>query len=109
MQKERRKAPRVRVKLPTRWEGALHQENATVTDLSRTGCFVLSGGSVEIKELIWLEIELPSGPPIQYWGEVMNAAKEIGFGVKFNSSSDDDEMRLASFIESVFAAGAPTR
>ena len=100
---ERRRAPRVRVNLPARWEGALHQENATITDLSTSGCFVLSGGAVEVKELIWLEIQLPAGL-IQYWAEVVEAAYEIGFAVRFNSaSSDNDEARLASYVDSVLA------
>ena len=58
MERDRRSAPRVRVKLPARWEGVLSRENATVTDLSRSGCFVLTGGKVEVKELVWLEIQL---------------------------------------------------
>jgi PilZ domain len=103
MDHERRKAPRVRVKLPARWEGALHQETATITDLSTSGCFVLSGGAVELKELIWLEIQIPGGP-VQYWAEVINAAYEIGFGVKFNSSSGGDEARLAGYVDGVLAA-----
>jgi PilZ domain len=103
MDHERRRAPRVRVNLPAKWEGALHQETATITDLSTSGCFVLSGGSVDVKELIWLEIQIPDGP-VQYWAEVVDAAYEIGFAVRFNSSSsDDDEARLASYIEGVLA------
>jgi hypothetical protein len=103
MGNERRRAPRVRVNLPAKWEGALHQEAAAITDLSISGCFVLSGGSVEVKELIWLEIQLPTGP-VQYWAEVVDAAYEIGFAVRFNSSSsDDDEKLLASYIEGVLA------
>jgi hypothetical protein len=101
---ERRKAPRVRVNLPASWEGAIHQEAATITDLSVTGCFVLSGGTVQVKELIWVEIQLPDGAPIQFWGEVVDAAYEIGFAMKFNSSSDEDETRLKKFIDSIFAS-----
>ena len=101
---DRRRAPRVRVNLPARWEGALHQETAAITDLSTSGCFVLSGGAVDVKELIWLEIQLPDGP-VQYWAEVVDAAYEIGFAVKFNSSSSDgDEARVASYIDGVLAA-----
>jgi hypothetical protein len=103
---ERRKAPRIRVNLPARWEGALHQETATITDLSRTGCFILSGGSVQEKELIWLEIRLPKGDPVQFWCEVVNAAHEIGFAVKFNSGSREHAERLAKFIDHVFATDA---
>ena len=102
MEKERRSAPRARVNLPARWEGVLSRESATVTDISRNGCFVLSGGKVEIKELVWLEIQLPEQDAIHFWAEVVNQASEIGFALRFNSGSDEDEEILAKFLDSVF-------
>jgi|ERR1700741_1183409 len=102
MEKDRRSAPRVRVKLPARWEGVLSRENATVTDLSRTGCFVLTGGKVEVKELVSLEIELPEQQIVHFWAEVVDAASEIGFALKFNSSSQEDEGTLAKYLERLF-------
>ena len=102
MEKDRRSAPRVRVKLPARWEGVLSRENATVTDLSRSGCFVLSGGKVEVKELVWLEIELTENQKVIFWAEVVNDAADIGFALKFNSSSPEDEAALAKFLEAIF-------
>jgi hypothetical protein len=106
MEKDRRSAPRVRVKLPARWEGVLSRENATITDLSRTGCFVLTGGNVEFKELVWLEIQLPHSEPVHFWCEVVNEASEIGFALKFNSSSPEDEAALAKFLEGIFQSQA---
>ena len=102
MEKDRRSAPRARVKLPARWEGVLSRENATITDLSRSGCFVLSGGKVEVKELVWLEIQLTDNEPVNFWAEVVNEAPDIGFAVKFNSSSPEDEEALAKFLEGIF-------
>ena len=102
MEKERRSAPRARVKLPARWEGVLSRESATVTDLSRSGCFVLSGGKVEVKELVWLEIQLTDQQKVNFWAEVVNQAPEIGFALKFNSSSPEDEAALAEFLEKIF-------
>jgi PilZ domain len=102
MEKDRRSAPRARVKLPARWEGVLSRENATITDLSRTGCFVLTGGKVEVKELVWLEIQLPDTQPLHFWAEVVNESSEIGFALKFNSSSPEDEATLAKFLEGIF-------
>jgi len=102
MQNERRSAPRARVNLPARWEGVLSRENATVTDISRNGCFVLSGGKVEVKELVWLEIQLPDQDAIHFWAEVVNQASEIGFALRFNSGSTEDEENLAKFLDSVF-------
>src|SRR5690242_20993852 len=107
MEKERRSAPRVRVKLPARWEGVLSRENATVTDLSRSGCFVLTGGKVEVKELVWLEIQLTDSEAVTFWAEVVDQASEIGFALKFNSSSSpEDEAALARFLEGVFQSQA---
>ena len=108
MEIERRKAPRARVKLAARWEGAMSRENATVTDLSRTGCFVLTGGKVEVKELVWLEIQLTDTEAVNFWAEVVDAASEIGFALKFNSSSPEDEAILARYLEGVFQSQAKT-
>jgi hypothetical protein len=102
MERDRRGAPRVRVRLQASWEGVLCHDTGTVTDLSRTGCFILTGGKVEVKELIWLEISLPHLAPVQYWGEVVDVAPEIGFAIRFNAGSDDDRDRLANYIESLF-------
>ena len=101
MEKDRRSAPRARVKLAARWEGVLSRENATVTDLSRSGCFVLTGGKVEVKELVWLEIQLTPQQTVNCWAEVVNQAPEIGFALKFNSSSLEDEATLAAFVEKI--------
>jgi len=103
---DRRSAPRVRVNLPARWEGVLSRETATVTDLSRSGCFVLTGGKVEMKELVWLEINLTETQTVNFWAEVVDAASEIGFAVKFNSSSSEDEAALVTFLERFFHSEA---
>ncbi|HLE62087.1 MAG TPA: PilZ domain-containing protein [Pyrinomonadaceae bacterium] len=95
---ERRRSPRVKVDLPARWEGVLNQEQAQVTDLSITGCFVLTGGRVEAKELVRLEIDLPDQDPLYFWAEVVDAAYEIGFAVRFTAMEDEDEKRLSDFI-----------
>ncbi|HYV81999.1 MAG TPA: PilZ domain-containing protein [Pyrinomonadaceae bacterium] len=102
MEKDRRSAPRARVKLTARWEGVLSRENATVTDLSRSGCFVLTGGKVEVKELVWIEIQLTDRQAVNFWAEVVNKSSEIGFALKFNSSSPEDEATLAEFLDKIF-------
>jgi c-di-GMP-binding flagellar brake protein YcgR len=106
MEIERRKAPRARVKLAARWEGAMSRDKATVTDLSRTGCFVLTGGNVEVKELVWLEIQLSDTQAVTFWAEVVDQASDIGFALKFNSTSPEDEATLAKFLEGVFQSQA---
>lgn len=106
MEKERRSAPRARVNLPARWEGVASRENATVTDLSRSGCFVLSGGKVKVKDLVWLEIQIPHQQAVHFWAEVVDEASEIGFALRFNSATTEDEQSLAKFLEGVFQSQA---
>ena len=98
MQYDTRKAPRIKVKLPARWEGVLEQRQATVTSLSVQGCFLLSGGEVKAKELLRLEIELPEGEPVYCWGEVVEQSHDIGFAVRFNALDEAEHERLSNFI-----------
>jgi hypothetical protein len=39
---------------------------------------------------------------LRMWTEVVDAAYEIGFALKFNSGHGDDEARLRRYIENVF-------
>lgn len=104
MADERRLNARVKVNLPVRWESFLIQQAATVADLSLTGCFVLSGGKVELNELIRLEISLPNDEPIYPWAEVVDQADEIGFSVRFTAMDDDERKRLEEFVGQTLAA-----
>ena len=96
---ERRRAPRIRVDLPARWEGDRGQQQASVTSLSKLGCFVLSGGQVLRKEFIRLEIIFPEEEPIVLWGEVVEVADEIGFALQFTSTDEADQTRLERFLQ----------
>jgi hypothetical protein len=66
----------------------------------------LTGGKVEVKELVWLEINLTETQIVNFWAEVVDEASEIGFALKFNSSSPEDEATLASFLEKFFQTEA---
>ena|SRR5437588_329257 len=103
MQDDRRRATRIDVNLRARWEGVLEQREATVTSLSRNGCFLLSGGKVEPGELIRLEIILPDQACLYLWAEVVDEAQEIGFAARFTSVEDEDYLRLAAFILNILS------
>lgn len=90
MTRERRKAPRLKVNLPVRWEGVLTQQEGMVTSLSESGAFILTGGQVQQKELIRIEIDFPEAPATCFWCEVVDEAYEIGFAVRFTSATDED-------------------
>ena len=104
---ERRRAARAKVNLPARWEGVVSQQHASVTNLSVDGCFLLSGGSVEARELIRLEITLPNNDHIYPWAEVVEAAGEIGFAVRFTMMEDDEQERLTRFIYQTLESSEP--
>jgi len=73
--------------------------DAAITDVSRSGCFVLTGGDVEVKELIWLEFDLPDTHTLGIWAEVVDEASEIGFAVRFNFISEEDREQLVRYID----------
>ena len=104
MAKERRRDARVRVNLPARWESFLTQQEATVIDMSRVGCFLLSGGKVEPNELIRLEITLINAEPIYPWAEVTQTVEDIGFAARFTSMDDDERERLEEFVRLALTA-----
>ncbi len=102
--KERRRAKRVNVDIPTRWEGANMQHQGTISSLSQNGCFLLTGGKVEPKELVRVEVRIPDGEPLFLWGEVVDEAFEIGFAVRFNPFDSDEHKRLIRFIDKQMSA-----
>jgi hypothetical protein len=96
---ERRRAHRVKVNLQARWEGDLGQQQANVTSLSKTGCFMLSGGQVRLRELIRVEVSLGEEEAIFMWGAVVEVAEEIGFALHFTSTEERDQARLEEFLQ----------
>jgi hypothetical protein len=78
MEQERRSAPR-------EFAGPLARRGIAQEchryHVSSNGCFVLTGGKAEVKELVWLEITLPDQLPVICGAELVNEAPEIGFAV----------------------------
>ena len=79
----------------------MEQNEATICDISVTGCMVLSGGDVTTGELIRLEILFPNGEWAFQWGEVAYPVPEIGFALRFTDLTDDEITRLQNLIDSV--------
>src|SRR6266852_6311277 len=97
---ERRTAERVRLNLNARWEGLMTQGRGAVSDLSSTGCFVLSGGQVTNGELIQLQIDFPRNVGI-VWGRVVYSVGDIGFALRFAFRDDADRRVLDGLIETL--------
>lgn len=103
MIKERRASERVRANLPARWEGVLASRDGQVTDISLTGCFVMTQPDVQPKELVRLEIESETGRRLYLWGEVVYAVEEIGFALHFTGTEETEMRMLEALIEFVRA------
>ncbi|HEY0098480.1 MAG TPA: PilZ domain-containing protein [Pyrinomonadaceae bacterium] len=98
---ERRQAERVYVRLNARWEGVLAQCEGHLVDLSATGCFVLTSDRVKTKELIRVEIQLPTEGWMYLWGEVVYRIEDMGFALRFTGVSEMEQAMLNLLLEFV--------
>jgi hypothetical protein len=85
--RERRVHPRIPVTIEIEWAGKGARLNGTISDISVTGCFVLSGGDITDGESIKLFFPLGDGMKAEFEGVVVNHVFEIGFGVRFSPLS----------------------
>jgi hypothetical protein len=98
---ERRQAERVYVQLNARWEGVIAQCEGHIVDLSTTGCFVLTSDRVKPKELIRVEIQLPTEGWLYLWGEVVYRIEDMGFALHFTGVSEIEQAMLNLLLEFV--------
>lgn len=99
MGEERRRAKRFKVNLPAHWAGARARERGTVSDLSVTGCFMLTAGQTVPGEPIRLVMQLPGDVAIRLGGEVVYSHEEIGFAVRFTEAEAADKRHLVGFLK----------
>ncbi|HQU83244.1 MAG TPA: PilZ domain-containing protein [Pyrinomonadaceae bacterium] len=99
--RDRREFERFRVNIEIEWEGLIGRKTGTISDISRSGCFVLSSGEVEDGENVKLFIPLSRGMNAQFWGEVVNHVFEIGFAVKFIELSVSQKNFIEKIIETL--------
>lgn len=94
---EQRAAPRFLVDLNVRWETLKSEGRGAVSDLSTSGCFVLTGGEVIAGELTRLQIASDRQVAIA-WGQVIYAISEMGFAVRFVFGGEDEKESLNKII-----------
>lgn len=103
---ERRESERFQVKLNARWEGVLAQRTGTIVDISSTGCFLLTRDDVTTKELIRIEIQLPTERWINLWAEVVYQISEIGFALRFTGSTETEQTMLNLLLDMLAASAS---
>lgn len=94
---ERRRATRIKVNVKARWEGTWACREGYITDLSATGCFILTPDLVRPGESVKLEIQLPKGE-IKIDGHVVYKIEDMGFAIEFTSCAEEDRKHLAWLI-----------
>jgi PilZ domain len=91
MNDEKRSNDRIPTNLSARWHGVSGSHEGRIEDLSPTGCFVNTTGSVDVGEMISLLIQLPSGTWLPLRGKVAFFHQMTGFSVFF--AIEDDKLR----------------
>lgn len=98
MTTERRSNKRKRILLEAKWESMSRTHEARVDDISLGGCFVNTFGRVELNEQVNLQIMLPSGEWLSLSGCVASYQPGVGFGMCFNSLSEEKLAALEELI-----------
>ena len=96
---ERRRAERLRTSLQAYWEGVLTRRGGTITDISPTGCFILTRDDVQPQELIRLDVQSPTGRSICLWGEVVYKVEEMGFALRFTGTEPAEQEMLKLLLD----------
>src|SRR6267378_468416 len=107
MNRERRDSKRVWADISVQWHGLLNSREGSISDMSLTGCFILTGGEVSPGELVSVEIDLPGLLRMQLWGKVVYHIADMGFALRFKDLSvkvstscrliPGDDQRVAGF------------
>jgi hypothetical protein len=98
---DRREARRFQVNLNARWEGVLAQRTGSIVDISSTGCFLLTSDEVTPRELIRIEIQMPTERWIYLWAEVVYQISEMGFALRFTGSTTTEQTMLDLLLDSL--------
>jgi hypothetical protein len=105
MERERRTSKRVWADIKTQWHGLLTNREGSISDISTSGCFILTGGEVSPGELVSVEIDVPKVLRMQLWGKVVYHIADMGFALRFKDLSITDKTLLSRLIEYVQKQG----
>ncbi len=96
--RSKRRAPAI---IEVSWEEASGRHEARTSDISATGCFIITIFRATLGEIINFKVHLPDQDPIETQGEVVYELPNSGFGVRFIPSlSELDWIRVERAINS---------
>jgi len=98
---ERRRAERYRVNVDALWENSTRrQRRGTISDISTSGCFLLTAPEVKVNEPVKVGIQFPGGKAVTLSGEAVYAVEEIGFALRFTDLGEQERRFLHRLINS---------
>ena len=77
------------------------KDNGSISDISASGCFVLTGGEVKASELVRLWIQFPDEQTISQLGEVVYPVTDMGFALRFVFAEEDEVQTLERLVENL--------
>lgn len=101
MTDDRRNQRRVPAIIDVSWEEASGRHEARISDISASGCFIITIFRATLGEIINFKLYLPEETPIEIMGEVLYELPTSGFGIRFITSlSETDWQRVERVINS---------
>lgn len=100
---DRRAQQRANLNLEVVWAGASGYHQARIRDLTESGCYIDSFGTVVTGEILRFEIQLSEDERLYFEGEAVHSTPDVGFGLRF-VNLDDEQLQK---IRRVIGAGAP--
>lgn len=98
---DRRTDQRFSVNIDIEWEALAGKQSGTISDISVSGCFVLSSGEVDDGDYVKIWFPLTNGNKIEFWGEVINHVFEIGYGIRFIKLTEAQKDFLEVFVDTL--------
>lgn len=96
---ERRNTERIQVVIDVRWVSLSGQQKGTISDISASGCFILTSGEVFENEPLIIEIKLPDEEPATLPGEAVYHTTEIGFALRFTEMDETEQRFLQHLLD----------
>ena len=98
---DRRRHDRHSVSIPVEWEDLSGRRSGTISDLSMSGCFLLTGGAVEDGRPVTIHFSAYGGKTVDIPGTIVSHVFEVGFAVKFVDLTDQQIVFLHRLMDSI--------
>lgn len=96
---ERRSEERIRLAVEIDWDALAGPRKGTISDLSKTGCFILASGFYSEGEAVSVRLPLTDGSTFEFMGQIVNHVPDLGFALRFIDLTDTQKDFLFNFAE----------